>query len=64
MFLAKREVYEALKDRIGKKPFLFIMDEICSMDIDWEEDFELTQIVYNYKHKNINVLKLINCWGG
>lgn len=64
MFLAKREVYEALKDCIGKKPFLFIMDEICSMDIDWEEDFELTQIVYNYKHKNINVLKLLNCWGG
>lgn len=55
MFLAKREVYEKQKNRIGKKPYLFVMDEISSIDIDWEEDFEIAEVVYN-KHKENNTL--------
>lgn len=46
MFLAKREVYEVYKNRIGKKPLLHIMDEIHSFDIDWEDDFTIAEIMY------------------
>lgn len=53
MFIAKREVYEKQKNRIGQKPLLYIMDKVHSFDIDWEEDFALTEIVYN----NININK-------
>ena len=45
MFLAKREVYTEQKNRIGQKPLLHIMDEIHSFDIDWEEDFEIAEII-------------------
>ena len=53
MFIAKREVYTEQKNRIGKKPLVYVMDKIHSLDIDWEEDFTLTEIIY----KNINVIK-------
>lgn len=46
MFLAKREVYTEQKNRIGKKPFLFIMDEMHSFDIDWPDDFVIAEIMY------------------
>lgn len=53
MFLTKREVYEIQKDRIGKKPFLYVMDEICSMDIDWEDDFAIAETLYKYQKGTI-----------
>jgi N-acylneuraminate cytidylyltransferase len=34
MFLAKREVYEKQKNRIGKKPIIHIMEKLKSFDID------------------------------
>lgn len=46
MFIAKREVYTVLKNRIGKKPALHIMDEIHSFDIDWPEDFTIAETLY------------------
>lgn len=46
MFLAKREVYEVYKNRIGEKPLLHVMDEIHSFDIDWEDDFTIAEIMY------------------
>jgi N-acylneuraminate cytidylyltransferase len=49
MFLAKREIYEKQKNRIGKNPFLYVMDKIHSYDIDWEEDFEIAEILYKNK---------------
>lgn len=52
IFLAKREVYTNMANRIGKKPFLFLMDELHSKDIDWEEDFIIAEIMYkNLYHK-------------
>ena len=48
MFLAKREVYTVQKNRIGQKPLLHIMDEFHSKDIDWEEDFNIAEIMYKY----------------
>jgi len=46
IFLAKRSVYTEHKNRIGQKPLLYIMDEIHSKDIDWEEDFKIAEIMY------------------
>lgn len=52
MFLAKREVYTEQKNRIGKKPFLFIMDEMHSFDIDWPDDFLIAEIMYQNLYGN------------
>lgn len=46
MFLAKREVYTKLKNRLGEKVLLHVMDEIHSKDIDWEDDFTIAEIMY------------------
>lgn len=46
MFLAKRSVYTQLKNRLGNKVLLHVMDEIHSKDIDWEEDFTIAEIMY------------------
>ena len=46
IFLAKRSVYTEQKNRIGQKPLLYIMYEIHSKDIDWEEDFKIAEIMY------------------
>ena len=46
MFLAKREVYINQKNRIGKKPLLYVMDELHSFDIDWPDDFIMAEMMY------------------
>ena len=46
VFLAKRKVYVEQKNRIGKKPLLFLMDELHSKDVDWEEDFMIAEIIF------------------
>lgn len=46
MFLAKREVYEVQKNRIGLKPLLHVMDKLYSFDIDWPDDFMIAEILY------------------
>ncbi len=46
MFIAKRDVYLQQKNRIGRKPFLYVMDEINSFDIDWEDDFKIAEMIY------------------
>lgn len=46
MFMAKREVYTKLKNRLGNKVLLHVMDEIHSKDIDWEDDFTIAEIMY------------------
>ena len=46
MFLAKREVYEEQKNRIGKKPVLYVMDEMHGFDIDWPDDFAIAEMMY------------------
>jgi N-acylneuraminate cytidylyltransferase len=47
MFIAKRDVYTRMKNRIGEKPFLFVMDELHSFDIDWPDDFTIAEIMYS-----------------
>ncbi len=52
MFLAKREVYTEQKNRIGKKPLLYVMDELHSFDIDWPDDFVIAEIMYKNLYGN------------
>lgn len=51
MFLAKREVYLEQKNRIGERPWLYIMDEMHSFDIDWEDDFTIAELLFKEKCK-------------
>ena len=46
-FIADINVYKTLNDRIGNKPYLYEVDKIKSFDIDWEEDFEIAQILWS-----------------
>jgi len=48
MFIAKREIYINQCNRIGNHPYLFVMDKIRSIDIDWEEDFQMAEIIYRF----------------
>lgn len=52
MFLAKREIYTEQKNRIGKKPLLYVMDELHSFDIDWPDDFLIAEIMYKNLYGN------------
>lgn len=35
--------------RIGKRPIAFHMSEIEGIDIDYQEDFSLAELIYNHK---------------
>jgi N-acylneuraminate cytidylyltransferase len=52
IFLASRDIYEQQKNRLGEKPYLYVMDKIKSYDIDWEEDFMIAETLYNNLYKN------------
>lgn len=45
-FLAPRSLYMESGNRIGRRPFLYIMSKITSLDIDDEEDFKIAEAVY------------------
>lgn len=51
MFIANRRVYIEQKNRIGVKPLLYIMNEINSKDIDWEDDFIVAEIMYEKMYR-------------
>lgn len=44
-FLASCNIYKTIKDRIGERPYLFELDKITSLDVDWPEDFKLADII-------------------
>jgi CMP-N-acetylneuraminic acid synthetase len=46
IFLAGTGIYKQLQDRIGKRPYLFEVNDIDSFDIDWEEDFFIAEAIY------------------
>lgn len=54
IFIASRDIYIEQSDRIGKKPKLFIQEGLKSFDIDWEDEFNLAEMIYekNKKQKN------------
>jgi CMP-N-acetylneuraminic acid synthetase len=47
-FLASTCIYKDLQDRIGEKPYLYILDKIQGFDIDWKEDFEIAECLYKH----------------
>jgi CMP-N-acetylneuraminic acid synthetase len=52
IFITNRDTYIQENDRIGKKPFLFEIDEKTAFDIDWEIDFELAEILWRKNEKD------------
>nr|WP_321510714.1 acylneuraminate cytidylyltransferase family protein [uncultured Celeribacter sp.] len=46
-FVAHRDIYGRLDDRIGRRPYLFPMDKLVSHDIDWPEDFLIAEALAN-----------------
>ena len=53
MFIAGRNIYLNNKNRVGDRPYLYVMGEMVSFDIDWEEDFVMAELIYKYmKLKN------------
>ena len=43
VFLADVEIYRRMDDRIGSRPFLYAVDPIRAIDIDWPRDFNFAQ---------------------
>ncbi len=48
IYLFTKDILEKYKARIGANPFIFEMSDIESQDIDWEEDFVITEILQKY----------------
>lgn len=46
MFIASRKTYEKEGNRIGHSPFIYEMNKIKSLDIDWEEDFQIAEVLF------------------
>lgn len=53
MFINSRQNYLKFGDRIGNNPFLYEMNKIKSFDIDWQEDFELAEMMYEKKYNRL-----------
>lgn len=46
VFLTNRNNYITHKNRVGDNPYLYITDKIKSVDVDWEDDFKIAEIMY------------------
>ena len=53
IFLAPSETYSHDKNRLGSIPYLFNMDKIKSLDVDWEEDFCIAEMFYKSMVENV-----------
>ncbi|MFV0565526.1 MAG: cytidylyltransferase domain-containing protein [Flavobacteriaceae bacterium] len=49
-FINNRQNYIKYGDRIGKYPFLFVTEGYEGVDIDWPEDFQLAEMIYNLRY--------------
>jgi len=49
VFLANITVYKKLNDRIGQKPYFYVLDKIKGFDIDWEDDFKIAEAIVKSK---------------
>jgi len=46
IFIYNKQGYVNDKNRIGKNPYLFEMNKYKSLDMDWEEDFLVGELLY------------------
>lgn len=51
VFIASNDIYMTMKDRIGRRPYLFALDKISSLDVDWPEDFVLAELIVKSRKK-------------
>lgn len=47
-FIFRKEVFTKYHQRIGKKPYMYVIDQIEAVDIDTAEDFEFARVVASY----------------
>lgn len=52
VFMTSRYVYENIHQRIGHNPYLYRMNSIKSLDVDWPEDFLIAEAVYQKVYGN------------
>jgi CMP-N-acetylneuraminic acid synthetase len=52
IFLCPRLTMLRTGDRIGDRPYLFEVDRIAALDVDWPDDFALAEHVYLARHEN------------
>jgi len=45
-FIADIEIYKKIEDRIGNKPSLFELSDKEAFDIDWEDDFDIAEVLW------------------
>lgn len=50
IFLADRTIYKEMNDRIGQRPFMFELDELTAMDIDWPDDFRKAELILSERN--------------
>jgi CMP-N-acetylneuraminic acid synthetase len=48
-FIIHGPLMRELSDRIGRTPVLFEMDEVTAFDIDWEEQFRVSEQLYRMR---------------
>ena len=47
-FIFRKEVFTKMHQRIGKNPYMYVIDQFEAVDIDTAEDFEFAKIVAKY----------------
>ena len=47
-FIFRKEVFTKLGQRIGKKPFIYTIDQFEAIDIDTAEDYEFAKVAASY----------------
>ncbi|MDR2361375.1 MAG: acylneuraminate cytidylyltransferase family protein [Prevotellaceae bacterium] len=53
VFMANRSIYKQHKDRIGNHVFLYELSGKESFDIDWQEDFDMAELIYTTNKKQL-----------
>lgn len=56
-FIFKKEVFKKYHQRIGKNPYMYIVDQFEAIDIDTEEDYEFAQVAATYLEKKTKQLE-------
>lgn len=50
-FIFRKEVFTKYHQRIGKKPYMCVLNQLEAVDIDTKEDFEFAKVVAQYFEK-------------
>ncbi|MGN0367081.1 MAG: cytidylyltransferase domain-containing protein [Suilimivivens sp.] len=52
-FIFRKEVYTKLRQRIGNKPYIHVIDQFEAVDIDTAEDFTFAEVVARYLEEKL-----------